>query len=269
MRTLVVIPARYGSTRFPGKPLALIAGRSMVSRVADVARIATQALENAAFVVATDDGRVETHCLEQGLPVCMTDPDLATGTDRALAAARAQDIAPDLVINLQGDAPFTPPETVVAIAETLRGDECDVATPVVRLTWEALDALRSHKQAEPFSGTTCIAGPDGNALWFSKNIIPALRKEAALRATSNLSPVLRHIGLYGFTLPALQRFAALPESPYEALEGLEQLRLLENGLTIRVVEVAEPDVPTSGVDTPADLAAVEALLARQEKGARS
>lgn len=264
MRSLIVVPARYGSTRFPGKPLMEIAGRSMVLRVADVARAAADIMGDARYVVATDDDRIRIHCEAEGVPVVMTPVDVATGTDRALAAANALGERPDVVINLQGDAPFTPAEMVASVGQAVLDSGDDAATPVVRLSWQALDDLREHKKTAPFSGTTCICGPDGRALWFSKNILPGMRKEAKLREAGGLSPVLRHIGLYAYSLSALERFAELPESHYEELEGLEQLRMLENGMTIRVVEVPEPEVSISGVDTPEDLVLAERLLT--EKG---
>ena len=264
MRTLIVVPARYGSTRFPGKPLKEIAGRSMVLRVSDAAKAAAELMGDAEFVVATDDQRIMDHCAEAGVPVVMTPVDVATGTDRALAAVEALGVEPEVVINLQGDAPFTPAESVAAIGRAVLDSRDDAATPVVRLSWEALDALREHKLTEPFSGTTCICGTDGRALWFSKNVIPAIRKEEKLRVTAGLSPVLRHIGLYAYALPALRKFASLPESTYEVMEGLEQLRMLENGMSIRVVEVPEPLISISGVDTEADLALAERML--KEKG---
>lgn len=264
MRSLIVVPARYGSKRFPGKPLKEIAGRSMVLRVADVAKAAAELIADAQYVVATDDERIRAHCAEAGVPVVMTPEDVATGTDRALAAVEALGIEPEVVINLQGDAPFTPPETVAEIGRAVLESGDDAATPVIRLSWEALDELRNHKIAAPFSGTTCICGTDGRALWFSKNIIPAMRKEGQLRVTKGQSPVLRHIGLYAYSLSALKRFASMPESTYEKLEGLEQLRMLEAGMRIRVVEVPEPEVSISGVDTPEDLALAEKLL--RDKG---
>ena len=264
MRSLIVVPARYGSKRFPGKPLAEIGGRSMVLRVADAAQTAASQMTDAECVVATDDDRIFAHCEEAGVRVVMTPSDVPTGTDRALAALDALGANPEVVVNLQGDAPFTPPQMVADIAEAALNSGDDVATPVVRLSWDALDQLRDHKIAAPFSGTTCICGTDGRALWFSKNVIPAMRKEDQLRITSGLSPVLRHIGLYAYTTVALKRFAGMPESTYEKLEGLEQLRLLEAGMSIRVVEVPEPEISISGVDTPEDLALAERLL--REKG---
>ena len=223
-RTLIVIPARYGSSRFPGKPLADIAGVSMVMRVAAAAKESCELIGDAAFVVATDDARIEDHCKEHGCPCVMTDPELPSGSDRALAAAEAFAPHCDFIINLQGDAPFTPASQVAAVAALLTAGDCDVATPVIQLDWQALDDLREAKKTTTHSGTTAILAEDGRAIWFSKNILPALRKEADLRKKSQLSPIFRHVGLYGFTRDALKKFTALPMSRYEELEGLEQWR---------------------------------------------
>ncbi len=261
MRTLIVVPARYASTRLPGKPLVRIAGRTMVSRVAAMAGKAAEALGDAQHVVATDDERIEAHCRDLGIPVVMTDPDLPSGTDRALAAADAMGVAPDVVVNLQGDSPFTPPAHVIAVAQAARESGADAATPYVRLTWEALDAFRQHKLETPFSGTTLVHDEIGRALWFSKNLIPAMRKEAALRTKGDPSPVCRHIGLYAYRLEALRRYVSLPEGRYEQLEGLEQLRLLENGMSIQCVEVTPDRIAIPGIDTAEDVALAERLVA--------
>jgi 3-deoxy-manno-octulosonate cytidylyltransferase (CMP-KDO synthetase) len=261
LRTLIVVPARYGSARFPGKPLAMLAGRSMVSRVAVRARAAARALGDAGYAVATDDARIADHCAALGLNAVLTDSALASGSDRALAAADALGAAPEFIVNLQGDAPFTPVDTITRIVEALETTKADAATPLIRLDWAGLDALREAKRATPFSGTTCVFDPDGRALWFSKTVIPAIRNEAGLRKSEPFSPVWRHVGLYAFRTEALRRFTAMPESPLEKLEGLEQLRLLENRMTIQCVPVEAPAISTSGVDTEADLARVEALVA--------
>jgi 3-deoxy-manno-octulosonate cytidylyltransferase (CMP-KDO synthetase) len=165
------------------------------------------------------------------------------------------------VINLQGDAPFIPPAVVAELIETLRRGTADVATPVFRLDWDRLDRLRAHKLSAPFSGTTCVRGPDGRALWFSKTILPAMRDEATLR-TEPSSPVWQHLGLYGYRIAALEWFASAPPSRYERLEGLEQLRFLENGWTVTTIETDAPEHALSGIDTPADLALAEAAIAR-------
>lgn len=264
-RTLIVIPARFGSSRFPGKPLAKINGKAMVEHVAEQARAATQQMSDSAYVVATDDQRIKDHCARYDIPIVMTDPALPSGSDRALKAA--QIIAPEceFVINLQGDAPYTPVDHIITVVNTLIEGTADVATPCIQLTWEALDQLRKNKTTTPHSGTTCVADKNGKALWFSKQIIPSLRNEEAVRKTQKQSPVLRHIGLYGFRRKALERFTSLPQSHFEKLEGLEQLRLLENGMTIDVAVVEPPAISTSGIDTPEDIKRLEILIEENRK----
>jgi 3-deoxy-manno-octulosonate cytidylyltransferase (CMP-KDO synthetase) len=259
MKILIVIPARHASTRFPGKPLHEIGGVSMLTRTARVAQRAGQAA-NARVVVATDDQRIFDHARAEGVDAVMTDSNLPSGTDRALAAMHLVEPHADFVVNLQGDAPLTPVNHVTAlIAHANMGD---VVTPVVRLSWQALDDLRERKKATPFSGTSCIRGADGRAIWFSKSIQPAIRNEEKLRGQQEYSPVLQHIGLYGYSRKALERIAKLPLSHYEELEGLEQLRFLENGLSVYAVDVEPSPLPMSGVDTPEDAAHVEAMLAK-------
>lgn len=259
---LIVVPARYSSTRLPGKPLLTIAGRTLLERVTAVARAAADLADECEVVVATDDPRIAEHAQQVGVDVAMTAAELDSGSSRACAAARSRAELPDLVINLQGDAPFVPHTVVAGLIATLRDGGADVATPVYRLDWDRLDRLRKHKEAAPFSGTTCIRGEDGRALWFSKTIIPAIRDEAGLRAAGRLSPVWQHMGLYGYRIAALEWFAAAPQSPCEVLEGLEQLRFLEAGRSIATVEVDPPSHSMSGIDTPADLALAEAAIAR-------
>lgn len=257
MKPLIVIPARYASTRFPGKPLAPIGGVPMLARTAAVARAVGP------FVVATDDSRIESFCRDHDLPVVMTDPDLPSGSDRAKAAADLFDTSATVIVNLQGDAPFTPPSYIQACLDTLSADGgADIATPVVALSWNALDTLREDKRATPFSGTTAIVDARGRARWFSKAIIPAVRKEAELRTRSGPSPVLQHVGLYAYRRDALDHYVTLPPSPYETLEGLEQLRALENGLTIACARVESHPMSQAGIDTPEDVTRAEAKLAR-------
>jgi 3-deoxy-manno-octulosonate cytidylyltransferase (CMP-KDO synthetase) len=130
----------------------------------------------------------------------------------------------------------------------------------VRLDWQALDAMRAHKARSPFSGTSCVRAADGRALWFSKMILPAIRDEADLREQAPFSPVFRHLGLYAYRLDALERFEASSPTPYERLEGLEQLRFLELGMTIQTIEVAPPSHAMSGIDTAEDVALAEDLI---------
>ena len=261
MKTLIVVPSRYASTRFPQKPLHVIAGKTLLARVAEIARLCASRSGNVSYVVATDHQTIAAHANEIGAPVVMTDPNLPSGTDRALAAANQ--VAPDaeFIVNLQGDAPFTPPSYITAIIEAGRTTDLDAVTPIVQMTWDDLDELRDRKRETPFSGTTCVVNGQDEALWFSKNILPAIRKEDTLRDGAGLSPVWRHIGLYGYKRAALETFVSLPEGHYESLEGLEQLRFLENGMRMHAVKV--PAFPSAmwGIDTPQDAAHAEMLIA--------
>ena len=263
MKTAIIIPARYASTRFPGKPLALINGRSMLSRVYQKGMNAAANDKNISVMIATDDNRIAAHAKGIGARCVMTSAECATGSDRVLQAAVNSGESYDFLISLQGDAPFTPVSVLKALIDTISDNpKLEVVTPVHRLSWIDLDALRAAKKSTPFSGTTCIRTPDGRALWFSKNVIPAIRDEKKMReGSAALSPVWQHMGVYGYRTDILQHFVKLPQSPYEKLEGLEQLRFLENGISIQTVEVSAEHGPLqSGIDSPEDLARAEAMI---------
>ena len=261
-KALIVIPARFGSTRFPGKPLTLIAGKTMLQRVHEIAIEATKHIPQATVLIATDDERIFQAALKMCAQVVMTPEDCKTGSDRALAACNAFKEPVDYVVNLQGDAPLTPPHFISKILKALMENKAaQVTTPCVKLSWEELDQLKARKKTNPFSGTTLTMNAQGQAMWFSKQIIPSLRGEALLRENSEFSPVLGHVGLYAYTVEALKKFVSLPEGHYEKLEGLEQLRLLENNLPIHAVEVDYQGRPVmSGVDTEQDAKIAEALI---------
>ncbi len=262
MNTAIIIPARYGSSRLPGKPLAMIAGQPMLKRVVDIARASAQHAADIHVYVTTDDARITALCDELHVACLMTLPECESGTDRVAQAVEQLDAVPDFIINLQGDAPLTPPHILQSLIASYQKTPCDVVTPVVQLDWQTLDALRQHKQSTPFSGTCAAFHPDTKeAFWFSKNIIPAIRGEEAQRETTPISPVYRHIGLYGYSHKTLMRFPTLPQGHYEQLEGLEQLRLLEHGYMIRCVPVTYGErASMSGVDSPKDIARAEALI---------
>ncbi|MDF1646762.1 MAG: 3-deoxy-manno-octulosonate cytidylyltransferase [Legionellaceae bacterium] len=262
MKTLIVIPARFNSTRFPGKPLAKIAGASMLSRVVDIAKAAIHGKRHIEIVVATDDSRIAKHCHTINVPSIITPVDCETGTDRALAAVHALQSSPEFVINLQGDVPLMPPQFITALLDEIASDpSVSMLTPVTQLSWDDLDTLRHNKKTTPFSGTCAILNKNNNAIWFSKNIIPAIRKEEALRLTSKNAPVFRHIGLYAYSRQLLEEYVTWAPSHYEQLEGLEQLRVLEAGHTIRCVQVSSNRPTLSGVDSPEDIERAEALIA--------
>lgn len=257
MKLAIAIPARWGSSRFPGKPLAMIGGKTMLARVTELA----QSCASNVFVT-TEDQRIAAHAAELGVPCIMTPAECATGSDRVLAALKQMDEWPDFVINLQGDTPFTPPAVLTALIKTFADNpRAEVITPVHQLSWNDLDRLRETKKSTPFSGTTAIIDQNNQALWFSKNILPAIRNENNLRAHESVSPIFQHLGLYGFRTDILEKFCALPQGVYEQLEGLEQLRMIENGIKITAVKVEiESGIIQSGIDTPEDLVRAEAML---------
>lgn len=255
MTIAIIIPARFGSTRFPGKPLAMLQGAPMLEHVYNKAKQASAHIDSVKLAIATDDERIQSFCNDKGFDVIMTSPDCPTGSDRVIEAALKMGLNPDdILINLQGDAPFVPTEAIRSVIDAFKDSTVNVATPVRQLRWGELDILRDNKKTTPFSGTTATIKANGNALWFSKNILPAIRKEDQLRTQSEFSPVHQHLGLYGYRLSALQAFSTLPEGTYEALEGLEQLRFLENDMPIRLVKISANLPVMSGIDSPQDLA---------------
>lgn len=265
MKIAIIIPARYGSTRFPGKPLTAIAGETMLSRVVNIGREVQKKHPDIYMAVATEDSRIEKHCNEIGVDCLMTSDNCATGSDRVLEAIEKTGDQFDFVLGLQGDAPFTPVAALTKMITAVQNNQnIQVITPVVPLRWEELDALRTQKQTTPFSGTTAIIDKNNQAKWFSKNIIPAIRKEETYR-TSEFSPVHQHIGLYGFRVETLKQFVALPQGRYEQLEGLEQLRLLENDIPIHTVTLnIAAGLAQAGIDSPEDVERAEKMLAAQK-----
>lgn len=260
MKKLIVIPARYGSTRFPGKPLAKLCGKPMLQHVIELSLAAAESHSNTDVAVTSDDDRILDFAKDFNVKTIKTG-ECSTGSDRVMAAVQQLDDTPDVIINMQGDAPLTPPYFIDALLKAFEKPNTQVATVATRLSWDALDALREQKKDSPFSGTTVVCKTEGQGLWFSKNILPAIRKEEKNRTIDALSPVRRHIGLYGYTYDALSKFLSWEEGTYEELEGLEQLRFLENGIAIQVEDVDYGERPQmSGVDTPEDLARANALL---------
>jgi 3-deoxy-manno-octulosonate cytidylyltransferase (CMP-KDO synthetase) len=233
----VVLPARYQSTRFPGKPLAMIAGRPLIEWVHRRARAIGGA---AAVVVATDDARIAEVVRGFGGEAVMTRADHATGTDRVAEVAESLDV--DVVVNLQGDEPVFDPAVVEAMVAALARDpELDVVT--------ACHPIRDGAEfASPHVVKVVVDARD-RALYFSRAPIP----HGALVGGG----ALRHVGVYAYRREALRRLASLPRTPLERSEGLEQLRALENGMTIGVVRTA---VPTVGVDVPDDIKSVEKAM---------
>lgn len=236
----------------------------MIKRVAAIAKSVCDKNANCEYVVATDDDRIAAFCSTNGIPSTMTSVDCQNGTERCLQAAKKRPSEPKLVINLQGDNPLCPPQVVQSLIDSWRACAADVYTPCVRLSWPEYDSLIKSKATTPFSGTTVLVDNKNYALAFSKNVVPAVRDVRKAQENLPQSPVRRHIGLYAYTMAALSGYFQLPPSTYEAnfVEGLEQMRFLENGCTIKVVEVDYGGrKTTSGVDSPEDVKRVEEILA--------
>jgi 3-deoxy-manno-octulosonate cytidylyltransferase (CMP-KDO synthetase) len=245
-----VIPARHGSTRLPGKPLALIAGTPMVLHVHRLA-VRSGAAE---VIVATDDDRIRAACASVGAIVEMTSAAHASGTDRiAEVAARRRWAAADIVVNVQGDEPLLPPALVAQAASLL------AATPSASVATLAVPIATEAEYLDP-NVVKVVARPDGMALYFSRAPIPWDRDGSASSpaGTQRHLGARRHLGLYAYRVSALQALAAAPAAALERRERLEQLRALSLGMQVAVADAVEP--PGPGVDKPEDLARVEAIL---------
>lgn len=240
MKTLGVIPARFGSTRFPGKPLKPLLGKPLLQWVIERARTSHEIDE---IWVATDHAEIEALAKSAGVKCVMTDSELATGSDRVYQAVR--DTACDIVVNIQGDEPLITGELLDQLVTPLKRDS----------TLQMATLGRQLKPGDLESRNTAkiVRNRKGEALYFSRYPIPYSRIDAPSRD----AVCLKHIGLYAFRKSFLAEFCAQPPTPLELAEGLEQLRALYLGARVNVVEV---DHESWGVDTPEDVAKVEALL---------
>lgn len=238
-----IIPARYASTRFPGKPLALIAGKPLIQHVVERCQ---QAKALSEVVVATDDTRIwevaQNFCRAE-----MTSPDHPSGTDRLAEVVKRCDC--DAAVNIQGDEPLIDPAVIDAVAGALA--DCEMSTAATR--------IQSPAEYDNPNVVKVVVNAAGRALYFSRRTIPYLRDAASGPIEGQLAafPFLKHLGIYGYRRAALLRLVGFPVSPLENAEKLEQLRALENGVPIAVVRVEHDSV---GVDVPADVAKVEKIL---------
>jgi 3-deoxy-manno-octulosonate cytidylyltransferase (CMP-KDO synthetase) len=260
MNSVILIPARYQSSRYPGKPLVELRGASakakpLIQRSVEAARRVRGV--SGVFVV-TDDERIADACGGFGVGVIMTSPQCRNGTERC-AEALASLHAPDLVINFQGDALLTPPAFVEALIARVGEDPgVMVATPAMCLRSDEVRALQAEEAAGRVGGTTVVTDASGNALYFSKRLIPHLPTGAL---AGPLSPVRLHVGVYAYRPQALARYAATPVSELETLEGLEQLRFLAAGIKVAVTEVETPAFALRELNNPEDVAPIEEALA--------
>ena len=230
MKRVVVIPARFASTRLPGKPLAEIAGKPLIQWVYERANTSTLKDE---VLIATDDVRIRDAALSFGASVVMTSPDCASGTDRVYEAIKGRDA--DIVINLQGDEPLIRGDMIDALFSALEGESLDMATLCVPLSEKG--------ELESPHIVKVVIDQKGFALYFSRSPIPFAQKRTN-------AAIYKHVGIYGFSRFFLERFVSLPRGRLEETESLEQLRALEAGYKIKVLLV---DYDGISVDTPEDL----------------
>ncbi len=256
MKSAIVIPARYGSSRFPGKPLETIKGIAMLERTWRIAKQVKPDL----LLITTEDERIEKFAKNFGAEVVRTSHDCANGTERVYEALSLSGEKPDVVLNLQGDAVLTPPWVLEDLLEAMRSDKSvHLATPATKLSLTQYNDLASQKASGIVGGTMVVFDKNFNAMYFSKSMIPFLRPTTA----ESESPLYRHIGLYAYTFDTLKRYLELPVGPLEKVEGLEQLRALENGIPIRVVLVDYRGRTHWSVDSLDDIGRVERIIDAQ------
>jgi 3-deoxy-manno-octulosonate cytidylyltransferase (CMP-KDO synthetase) len=230
-----IIPARYASSRFPGKPLVNLNGKSMIQRVYEQCKKCTDLDE---VIVATDDQRIYDAVIEFGGKVEMTDQNHPSGTDRCLEVANRQE-NPEIIINIQGDEPLIDPAEISKLVQVLKNQkQADIATLIKKLPSEGLENANRVK---------AVVSKSGRALYFSRSLIPFGRDH------NPEQKYYQHIGIYGYKMDALKTIAALEASNLEKTEGLEQLRWLENDLSIYTEESNFESLP---IDTPEDVAGV-------------
>ena len=247
MKFIGIIPARYASTRFPGKPLAMLGGRTVIQRVYEQA---TAILDEA--YVATDDERIFQAVEQFGGRAIMTRADHKSGTDRIEEAAEKIGTQADVIINIQGDEPFIQKSQIETLMHLF--DEPSTQIGTLGKRFESIEAAMNPNSPK------IVTDKRGFALYFSRSIIPYVRGKEQAEWLQHF-PYLKHLGLYAYRREALQEVTQLPQSPLEIAESLEQLRWLENGYRIRV---GLTDVETVGIDTPEDLQRAEVFLASRK-----
>lgn len=258
----IIIPARYASTRYPGKPLAKLKGASGISKslIQRSWECAMQVPDCAGVWVATDDDRIVAEVHEFGGQIVMTSPDCANGTERCADALRTLGNVADVIVNLQGDAPLSPASLIPALIDRLTADAtAAMATPAVRASAQTVQHLLTDAAAGRVGGTTVVMNAAGQALYFSKAIIPYIPRTGN---PQDLADVHLHLGIYAYRPSALEQYVALPPSPLELAEGLEQLRFLHLGLPVSLLQIDALPWNVIELNNPSDVPLIETELAR-------
>ncbi|WP_299950154.1 manno-octulosonate cytidylyltransferase [uncultured Ruegeria sp.] len=261
MSVLIAIPARYASSRYPGKPLVPLTGANGTSMtlIERSWRAAISASGVDRVVVATDDDRIREAAEGFGAEVVMTSDTCRNGTERCAETHAVLGGGYEIVVNLQGDAPLTPHWFVEDLISGLRAaPEAGVATPVLRCDGDALNGLLNDRKHGRVGGTTAVFGNDHSALYFSKEVIPFTSE---IYASTDPTPVFHHVGVYAYRPDALAAYPSWPSGPLESLEGLEQLRFMENGRKVLCVEVEAKGRQFWELNNPQDVAKIEEMMA--------
>jgi len=261
MKTVIFIPARYASTRYPAKPLAMLrqtdGSQKSLIQMSWEAACTIRGVD--AVYVATDDDRIAQASQAFGAEVVMTDEACENGTARCANAMANSAIEADLVVNFQGDAPLTPPWFVEALIEAMQADtSIGMATPVLRCDRATYDALKEDREQGRVGGTTAVFDAQMNALYFSKEVLPYIDPGKVAEPI----PVFHHVGVYAYRPDALAAYVAHPVCSLETLEGLEQLRFLHAGMQVRCVEVDARGRVFWELNNPSDVPRIEAALDR-------
>ena len=259
MNNVIFIPARYASTRYPGKPLVELTGatgekKPLIQRAWDAAR---QVQSADAVYVLTDDDRIAEAARGFGADVLMTSSDARNGTERCAEGVAQLPEAPDVVVNLQGDAPLTPPWFVEALIAAMADPSVQMATPVLKCDRETLTNFVTDRQAGRVGGTTAVMRRDGTAIYFSKEVLPYVG------SLDTPPDVWHHVGVYAYRPAALRSYMGWDEGPIERAEGLEQLRFIENGTPVTCVPVEAQGRVFWELNNPVDVARIEGVLKKE------
>ena len=260
MKAVIIIPARYGSTRYPGKPLVPLKTREGKKSLIQLSWEAANKVSGISEIyVATDDKRIEEHAVAFGAKVIRTSSKCKNGTERCAEAVSNVRLEAEIIVNFQGDAPLTPSWFVEEIIASLKADKStDVATPVLRLDRKSYNLFFEDRKSDRVGGTTVVFDKDMYALYFSKELIPFF--EISKIDQDKPIPCYHHVGVYAYRKNILREYLSWPESKLEKLEGLEQLRFLSENKKVKCVEVSSRGNVFWELNNPEDVQRIEKVI---------
>ena len=260
MKAVIIIPARYGSTRYPGKPLVPLKTREGKKSLIQLSWEAANKVSGISEIyVATDDKRIEEHAVAFGAKVIQTSSKCKNGTERCAEAVSNARLEAEIIVNFQGDAPLTPSWFVEEIIASLKADKStDMATPVLRLDRKSYNLFFEDRKSDRVGGTTVVFDKDMHALYFSKELIPFF--EISKIDQDKPIPCYHHVGVYAYRKNILREYLSWPESKLEKLEGLEQLRFLSENKKVKCVEVSSRGNVFWELNNPEDVQRIEKVI---------